>query len=698
MLKSHILLLLLFSFSSSLFSQQADIVYYETFDDNSNRWETFSNKSEFARISDGTYTIKSSEKNALRWFGLQNFIDYRKNFRIEAKMKQTKGSENQGYGIVWGSIGWEDSFEFIITSSGYYSIGGYKKSKYFAIKEWTKSSKINSLGRYNIIAIEKDGINLNFFINNEQVHTCRFKKFNGQIHGFILKSNITAVVDYYKITTEPRTIDVANTIFSDKVKENIGATINSEYSEIAPIISPDGKILYFGRIKNIFKHDECDIWYSELQPDSTWGEAKNIGKPLNNSGVNVVITQTPDGNALLVEGLYNSDGSHKSEQGISISYKTNNGWSVPQEVKIKNFYNDNIYETYCLSNNRKVIILSIERDDTYGDLDLYVSFLQQDGSYSEPKNMGPVINTFTQDGTPFLASDDKTLYFSSAGHHGYGSEDIYVTKRLDDTWLRWSKPKNLGANINTFQWDTYLSISAKADYAYLVSTSGSIGNEDIFTLELEKEQQPDPVVLIYGTVYDENTKKPLGAKITYQDLSTGEEAGIAISNSYSGKYKITLPYGKLYGFRAEAKDYIAENENINLKTKSGYIEIKRDLYLFPMKVGEIIVLNNVFFPAASFELLETSHPELDRIIEIMTKNPTIEIELIGHTDNRGNKDELQALSENRVNAVKDYFVENGIDENRITTKAFGGTQPIAEDNSEAEHAKNRRVEFKIVKM
>lgn len=700
-MKKTLAVSLMLLFSQIIFAQTSDIVYYENFDDNSNGWETIRSVSELAYVSDGKYVIKSSMSQALRWYGMQNFIDYRKNFKIEVKMRQTDGLKNQGYGIVWGSSGWENSYEFVITSSGYFSVGEYEKEKYKSIKPWTKSKKINGMGKYNILAVEKEGINLNFYINGDQVHTSRFNVFYGQIHGFMLKQNVKAEVDYYKITTTERKIDVAQTILSGKKKENLGLNVNSPYSEIAPIISPDGKTLYVGRIyhpRNVGAKHECDIWYSELQPDSSWSKLKNIGKPLNNSGVNVVITGTPDGNSLLVEGLYNSDGSHKSEQGISISHKTANGWSVPKEVKIKNFYNTHEYETYCLSNDQKVIIMSVQRKETYGDMDLYVSFLQNNGTYSEPKNMGPVLNTFAQEGTPFLASDNKTLYFSSYGHHGYGSADIYVSKRLDDTWLRWSKPKNLGANINSWDWDTYLSISAKGDFAYFVSTAGSYGGEDIYKLELDKQLQPDPVALIQGKVYDEETKKPIGAKITYQDLATGKEVGIANSNPKTGEYKITLPYGKKYAFRAEAKDYIAQNENIDLTKKGEYKEIKKDLYLFKVKVGEVVTLQNIFFKRGSAELMPTSYPELDRIVKIMQKNPTMHIELMGHTDNRGNAELLQKLSEDRVQSVKDYMVSKGISEKRIAGKGYGGTQTIHKNESEAEHTRNRRVEFKITKI
>ncbi len=687
--------------SVSLFSQSSDIVYYETFDDNSNNWETVQSVTDFAEISDGKYTIKSSMTQTLRWFGMQNFIDYRKNFKIEAKMRQVDGYKNQGYGIVWGSKGWEDCYEFIISSNGYFSIGGYKNGKYFSTKGWTKSNKINTLGKYNILKVEKEGILLNFYINNQQVYTSKFKIFYGQIHGFMLKQNVKAEIDYYKISSTSRKIDVATTIMSGKKKVNLGLNVNSPYSEIAPIISPDGKVLYVGRIyhpKNLGIRHECDIWYSELQSDSSWSKLKNIGKPLNNSGVNVVITGTPDGNALLVEGLYNSDGSHKSEQGISISHKTNSGWSVPKEVKIRNFYNSHEYETYSLSNDQKVILMSIERKDTYGDMDLYVSFLQNNGTYSEPKNMGPVLNTFAQDGTPFLASDNKTLYFSSYGHHGYGSADIFVSKRLDNSWLKWSKPKNLGSNINTWDWDTYLSISAKGDFAYFVSTAGSYGGEDIYKLELDKELQPDPVALIYGKVYDKDSKRPIGAKITYEDLATGKEVGIAESNPKTGEYKITLPYGKKYAFRAESDNYIAQNENIDLKINKGYKEIEKNLYLFKVKVGEVVTLKNVFFERGSASLLKESNAELDRIVKLMKENPSMQIELMGHTDNRGNAELLLKLSNERVESVKDYMVKKGINGSRITGNGYGGTKTIHKNDSENEHLKNRRVEFKIIKI
>ncbi len=693
---------LFFSFIFSSVFSQSDIIYFEQFNQKSSLWTEYKANKNGAKILNGVYEIKSTKNMALREFFAQIFIDYKKDFSIEAKMRQISGKHNQGYGITWGAKGWQNSFIFLITSSGYFSVGAYDNGRYIKIRKWTKCPAIKPIKNYNILKICKSGRNIIFSVNGKNVFSFYAYKFFGQLQGFAIQSNMLCQVDYLKIKNSLPKVDIADINF-EGIKKNIGSNINTPATEIAPIISADGKTLYFARGNSSTnpggKKDEADIWYSKKMPDGSWSKAKNIGYPLNNSGVNVVVNVMPDGNTLYLEGLYNSDGSFKSDQGISVSHKNKNGsWSVPKQVKIDNFYNLNKYETYFFTSDQKVLLLSIERKDTYGDLDLYVSFRRPDGSYTKPKNMGPDINTFADEGTPFLAADGKTLYFSTSGLQGFGSDDIYMSKRLDDTWTHWSKPKNLGKAINSSDWDTYFSLSAKGDTAFLVSTSNSYGNEDIFTIALSKKLQPDNVVIIYGKVLDKDSKKPISASISYEDLTNGENLGIAHSNPQTGEYKIVLPYGKDYGFRAYAKGFIATSNNINLTAKAQYKEIHKNLYLSKIKVGDIIVLNNVFFTKGSSKLLKTSFSELNRVVKIMKDNPKMKIQLRGHTDNRGNPLILLRLSEDRVNVVKKYLVDNGIDSSRISTKAFGGSMPINKNDSEAEHAKNRRVEFKILKI
>ncbi len=690
------ILLILIICVSNIFSQK-DILFRDDFDNNKNSWRTLNDKEAAAKINGGYYHL-AHKRSSVSWrFWRAINIDTRKDFVIEARMKQTRGVDNYGYGIVWGASGWANSFNFTISSNGMFTVGGYDNKKYLTIKKWTSSSKINKMGLHNNLSIHKRGIMLHFYINGSQVYSMIFRKFHGVNTGFILGRDMNVSVDYVVIKQDKAKIDIVKNSGTGADKKNMGIEINSPYSEIAPIISPDGKTLYVARQNHPSNYGSkklYDIWYSTKNEDGTWTKLKNIGKPLNNDGDNLVISITPDGNTLLLEGLYNSSGGYISDDGISISHKTFRGWSIPKQVRIRNYYNRDEYESFCPSADRKVLIMSVHRDDTHGLKDLYVSFRQSDGTYSKPKNMGARINTQYNDGTPFLAADNKTLYFYSYGHPGYGSADIFVSKRLDNSWTNWSKPKNIGPKINSSEWDTYYSVSAKGDYAYLVSSKNSYGNEDVFHIKLKEEEKPDPVVLIYGKVLDKKTGKPIGANISYENLMTKKEAGIASSNPRTGEYKIVLPYGYQYGFRAIAKKYLSVNENINLIKFKKYIEIKQNLYLAPLEVGTVIKLKNVFFIQASSVLIKTSYPELDRLFDIMKRNPTLIIELGGHTETGGRQENLIRLSNDRVNAVKRYLVNKGIDSERIIGKGYGGTKPLVVSGNQSI---NRRVEFKILK-
>jgi outer membrane protein OmpA-like peptidoglycan-associated protein len=503
------------------------------------------------------------------------------------------------------------------------------------------------------------------------------------------------------LTGQNGNINLISTEISKYSKENPGLNINSPYSEIAPVISPDGNTLYIARANHPLNEkpiENYDIWYSVKQKDGTWSRMVKAPKPLNNSGDNVVISVSPDNNTLFLETLYNSDGSYQSDQGISVSYRAGSGWTVPVKVNIQNYYNRNEYESFAFSPTRKVLVMSCQRDDSYGEKDMYVSFLQEDGSYSIPKNMGPNINSYMEEGTPFIAADNKTMYFYSFTQPGYGDADIFVTKRLDDSWTKWSKPLNLGSKINTSQWDVYYTVAAKGDYAYLVSNKNAFGNEDIFQIKLRDVEKPDPVVLVYGKVVNSKTKKPIGSEVVYENEKSGKVEGIALSNPHTGEYKIVLPYGFKYNIRAEADGFFAINETIDLSTISDYKEVNKNLLMQPLEFEEAILLKDVLFYSTKAVLLPGSYPELNRLVKLMIEKPGMVIEIQGHTESTiGYEAKLMTLSEQRAKAVKDYLVLKGIDESRIFLKAFGGTKPVADNNSEDGRIKNRRVEFKILK-
>lgn len=479
--------------------------------------------------------------------------------------------------------------------------------------------------------------------------------------------------------------------------ENLGRNINTLASELNPIISPDGQTLYFtrdhhpGNTEQYYYYNNQDIWYAELQSDGTWGEATNIGKPLNTHSPNSLSSISPDGNTCLLLGNY---AVNDKDKPLAISHRVANGWGKPEGIKIPNYYNNRNSSSGCMSSDGKAIINSLERSDSES-MDLYVSFRTNDSMWTEPLNMGN-INSKEEDICPFIAPDGITLYFSSDREGGYGEYDVYYSKRLDSTWTNWSEPKNLGPEINTSGSEMYYTISAKGDYVYFSTSAYSYGNLDICRIELSEEFKPKPVVLVKGRVFNLKTNEPIEAKVFYEILPEGKEAGIARSNPKSGEYKIVLPVGSEYGFRAEANGYYAINENFSTEDITEYTEIERNIGMYFIEKGERITLNNIFFDYDKSELKPESFPELNRLAAILKKFPDRKVEIAGHTDDQGGDAYNKQLSQARAQAVVEYLIKKGIKKEKIIAKGYGESKPVTNNNTEEGRAENRRVEFMFI--
>jgi len=481
-------------------------------------------------------------------------------------------------------------------------------------------------------------------------------------------------------------------------KENLGRLVNTAFTETKPVVSGDGKTLYFcrqnypGNIRG--KQDDQDIYVAQYQ-QGRWTNVQNIGWPLNDQHPNGVSSVSPDGNSLLLINEYIKGGYVK--KGVSISHRVANGWSYPTKIEIEDFYNFSPYVDYSLSPNGKVLFLSVQRRDGYGDQDIYISLLQK-GQWSSPINLGPMVNTKGADFAPFLAADGKTLYFASEGHPGYGGSDIFYCKKIGNGWTEWSTPINLGPAVNGNTWDAYYSMPANGDYAYFVSKNLQNNSRDLYRIPLPEAIKPDPVVMIKGKVMDATTLAPIEASISIETTNDQQEQGVARTNPIDGSFRIVLPHGLKYRFHAKNQNYISLHNVLDLTLAKEYSEINENLFLVPLKLGEKIPIKDIFFVRSKAELLPESYGQLDKLVSILKNHPTLVLELGGHTDNVGEPELNMQLSWERVATVKQYLVDKGVGDQRLLTKGYGGTHPIAPNNGELNRRQNRRVEFTIMRL
>lgn len=534
---------------------------------------------------------------------------------------------------------------------------------------------------------------------------------------YLLLFSIIWVVSFWKAYSQPlRDTGIVLVQQKDNVItehtilkiENLGDRVNSRFPELRPTISPDGNLLFFIRQNHPYntKYNSVpnsqDIWFS-LRDTSTgkWSKAVHLGEPLNSVEYNAVFWISPDNNRILIRNAF-VDGA-KVGNGVSMCHLTEYGnWSVPEMLRIRNFakYQRGLTYGATMANDGQTLLLYMSEVPGSRNNDIYVSFLETDGTWTEPKSLGKKINLKEYNElTPYLASDGETLYFSSNRPGGLGDNDIWKTKRLDKTWQNWSEPENLGSPINTPQWDAFFTLDAGGEYAYLTTNEDTYGSSDIVRVKLLEIQKPDPVILVSGNVYNSKTLKPLSASLIYETLPDGVVAGNGISNPFDGAFKIVLPYDKNYSIRASADKFFAISENLNLDSlaKAGYKEIHKDLFLTPIEIGQVFRLNNVFFDFDKWDLRPESFIELNRVVQLLNENPAIEIEMSAHTDSRGTDEYNFVLSDKRAKSVMDYILSKGINPDRITSQGYGESKPVATNDTDEGRQLNRRVEFKIMK-
>ena len=463
-----------------------------------------------------------------------------------------------------------------------------------------------------------------------------------------------------------------NSFAQEIVRENLGSSINTSFADTKPIISPDGKTLFFARQfhpdNTNGEKDAQDIYYSRYL-NHQWTKAINIGSPLNDKYPNGVSAISPDGNTVLVLNAYDDNGVYN---GVSISHRQGNFWSNPIKLNIKNYYNNNDFVDYYISNNEQELLLTIEREDAFGDQDLYVSFRIDEYNWTEPVNLGSHINTNKAEFSPFLAADNKTLFFASEGHGSYGGSDIYYSKRLDDTWQNWTDPLNLGPDINSDGFEAYYTIPASGDCAYYVSDKDGIdGSKDIFKATLHYQFNPEPVFLIKGHAINSKTHKSIEAEIKYHGIDVEGDNGTAKSEKYNGAYAIVLPRGTSYRYWPEAEGFYGISQYMDASKLEVYREVDNNLYLFPVEPGQHFPIHEIMFARTTDNFMPESSFELERFLKFLRDNTGVQIEITGYTNEFEVGQKNLILSESRASAFAKYLIEHGINKERLIYKGMG---------------------------
>lgn len=517
--------------------------------------------------------------------------------------------------------------------------------------------------------------------------------------------------------------------------DNLGDNINSKFNEYGAVISADESVIVFtarrpnstgGKIDPGLNENFEDIYIANKDENGNWQLAQNLGKPVNsddhdaNSGISAdgqrfVIYLGKSGNGDLFESTLSGD-----------------IWSKPESFgkKINTDYHE---PSACYSPDGRTLYFVSNKPDGIGQHDIYTSKLDDKGKWSDPVNIGSVINTKYNEEAVYMHPDGKTLYFSSEGHSSMGGYDIFKSV-YDEKAGKWGEPINIGYPVNTVDDDVFFVISADGKRGYYTSQmKDSRGGRDLYMITFlgpekpmvvntedqliasqaapvkevviapEAQIQEAQLTILKGVISDYISKLPLEADIEIVDNQANVVIANFKSNSKTGKYLVSLPAGKNYGIAVKKDGYLFHSENFDIPNTAAFQEVEKNIELKQLQVGNKIVLKNIFFDLDKATLRSESTAELNRLIKLMNDVPTLRIELGGHTDSRGSDSYNQQLSEKRAKAVVDYLSANGIDAKRLEWAGYGETQLVNKcangvQCSDEMHQENRRTEFKVLSL
>jgi outer membrane protein OmpA-like peptidoglycan-associated protein len=476
--------------------------------------------------------------------------------------------------------------------------------------------------------------------------------------------------------------------------ENLGPNINTVDDEYWPSLSADEQTLIITRLVRrtvAFAGVQEDFFISHKVQDG-WGIMENAGYPLNTDDNEGAQTISADGRLMVFTACNRQGGVGRCD--LYYSEKVGEKWTYPKNMRAP--VNTKYKETQpSLSADGRTLYFASDRPGGKGQLDIWVTTKDEEGNWTKPVNLGYKINTRHHEMSPFIHFDNQTLYFASDGYLGLGGFDLYISRK--DSSENWTKPENLGYPINTSKDEIGLIVNSRGNKAYFASGRDPNVGKDIYMFELYSQAQPKEVSYMKGKVFDAETGSRLKAKFELIDLETAKTVYEADSDEETGEFLVCLPTNRDYCLNVSKKGYLFFSENFALKGIFKSTEpFLKDVPMQPIKIGETIILKNIFYKTDSFALEKESKIELDKVVKFMRDYPEVKIEISGHTDNIGTAEYNQSLSENRAKSVVDYLINSSVLKERIMYKGYGYSKPVASNDTEEGRAQNRRTELKVI--
>ncbi len=480
--------------------------------------------------------------------------------------------------------------------------------------------------------------------------------------------------------------------------KNLGPKVNTIYNDYFPSISADGQTLVYTielpqtSDNPLLPVSQEDIFITYRLAGKPWQQARSLGGVINTPNNEGAPYISSDGKTLLFTSCTCPDGLIKCCD-IYYSYLKEGGWTIPRKLPAP--VNTNYWESQpAFSADNTVLYFVSNRPGGFGGKDIWYSKLLPGGKWSAPVNAGENINTKGDESSPLLHADNKTLYFASDGHTGMGGQDLFVSHLQEDG--SWGKPVNLGYPINTENNETRLAVSVFGNLAIIASDREPNKMLDLYEIELPLSLRPTRTLLVKAAVKDAKTSKPVAADYEIVDLETKNIVNKGLTSEDYVNLMLFLPQGKDYALNVSAPGYIMNSLNFSLKNipdsiKEKYIEISMEKLL----AGGTLRLENVFFDTDKYDIKPKSYYELDKLADFLTRNPNVKIEIGGHTDNSGSEAHNIELSRNRAQAIVKYLISKDIDAKRLNFKGYGSSKPCADNSTEEGKAQNRRTEVKI---